>query len=78
MDAEIFFFRRLCRQLFVPDIDMFASRLNNQVEKFVSWFIEPGSFHNDALRCPGTFKPYIFPPFSLLGKVINKIVQIDR
>lgn len=25
--------------------------------------------------CPGIYNPYIFPPFSLVGKVVNKIVE---
>lgn len=71
-------FSRLCRQFFVPDMDLFASRLNNQVDTFVSWFMEPGAFHCDAFTLSWQdYNPYIFPPFNLVGKVLNKIVQ-DR
>ena len=31
-------FQRLCKQTFWRDVDLFASRNNYQIEKFVSWF----------------------------------------
>ena len=69
-------FQRLCSHFFQPDIDLFASRLNRQLEVFVSWFPEPGAIHYDALSMSWQdYIPYIFPPFSLVGKVINKIVD---
>jgi hypothetical protein len=69
-------FNRLCGHFFTPNIDLFASRLNKQLPRFVSWFPEPDAFANDAFSISWqSFHPYIFPPFSLMGKVINKIVQ---
>ena len=69
-------FHRLCDQCFVPDIDLFASRLNYQVEKFVSWFPEPGAFRNDAFSFSwNSFRPYIFPPFALVGRCLNKLLE---
>lgn len=69
-------FDRLCVQFFTPSIDLFASRLNKQLDVFVSWLPEPGSFGSDALSMQwNDFQPYIFPPFSLVGKVINKIIN---
>jgi len=69
-------FLRLCKQTFEPDVDLFSSRLNKQLERFVSWVAEPGAFFVDAFSqswC--SLHPYMFPPFSLVGKVINKIVS---
>jgi hypothetical protein len=67
-------FNRLCKHFFLPDIDLFASRINKQLSKFVSWFPEPGAFFYDAFsRSWQCFLPYIFPPFNLIGKVINKV-----
>lgn len=69
-------FNRICQHFFLPDVDLFASRLNKQVDCFVSWFPEPGSIHSDAFTLNwGKFHPYLFPPFNLIGKVINKILQ---
>ena len=59
----------------MPDIDLFASRLNKRIDKFVSWFPEPGAFKFDAFTIPWYgFCPYAFPPFNLVGRVINKII----
>lgn len=69
-------FARICKQFFVPDIDMFASRLNKQTDRFVSWFPEPGALFSDAFTISWKgYLPYAFPPFSLVGKVINKIIR---
>lgn len=69
-------FSRICKHFFMPDIDLFASRLNNQLDNFVSWFPEPGALYSDAFSISwNCFKPYIFPPFSLIGKVISKLLQ---
>ena len=66
-------FFRLCDQSFYPDVDLFASRNNHQIERFLSWFPQPGAWHYDAFsfswKC---IKPYIFAPFSL---ILNKIVE---
>ena len=69
-------FKCLCDHFFVPDIDLFSSRLNKQLDVFVSWFPEPGALHCDAFSFSWhNYRPYIFPPFSLVGKVINKIIE---
>lgn len=74
-------FDRICQHYFIPDIDLFASRLNKRLDRFVSWFPEPGNSFSDAFSVSWTdFSPYIFPPFNLVGRVINKVVndQVDR
>jgi hypothetical protein len=69
-------FKRICSEFFIPDIDMFASRLNFQIDRYVSWLPEPGSYRTDAFSFSWTdYKPYLFPPFALIGRVINKLVQ---
>lgn len=71
-------FDRICAHAFVPDIDLFASRLNYQVEKFVSWLPQPGAVSYDAFSLSWKdMSPYIFPPFNLISKVINKVIA-DR
>ena len=62
------------QSIFVPDIDLFASRLNFQTKVYVSWSPDPGAWAVDAFSfCWKDFKPYIFPPFSLLGRVLLKL-----
>ena len=37
-------FQRLTKVYFVPEVDLFASRLNCQIHPFVSWKPEPGAW----------------------------------
>lgn len=42
----------------------------------MSWFPEPGAFWNDAFSLSwSSFQPHLFPPFILIGKVLNKLIQ---
>ena len=69
-------FSLICSQTFTPDIDLFASRLNKQLDRFVSWKPDPEAYIIDAFSISWShFKPFIFPPFSLLTRVIMKIQE---
>ena len=69
-------FQSICEILGHPDIDLFASRLNNQIDKYVSWGPDPSSFHVDAFSMEwANALFYIFPPFSLLMRVAQKIAR---
>jgi len=58
-----------------PNIDLFATRINKQVEKYVSWHPEPDCYAIDAFSIRwNSYLYYIFPPFSIIGKVVNKIL----
>lgn len=42
----------------------------------MSWFPDPLAITSDAFSTSWTkFKPYIFPPFSLIGKVLQKLEE---
>ena len=62
-------FQKICTIFGTPDIDLFASRLNRQVSKYVSWHPETEAHAIDAfsLKCSYNLC-YIFPPFSMIGK----------
>lgn len=61
-----------------PDIDLFASRINNKCKKFVSWRRDPEAFKVDAFTINWkSWYFYAFPPFSLLLKCLHKIKK-DR
>lgn len=67
---------RLFSQLMNPNIDVFASRLNKQLANYVSWTPDPEALYTDAFSLDWSkWKPYIFPPFRLLGMVLNKIKE---
>ncbi|XP_033218301.1 uncharacterized protein LOC117173769 [Belonocnema kinseyi] len=60
------------------DIDLFATNINKNFQKFISWFKDPESMAVDAFIVSwSTFFFYAFPPFSLILKVLRKISE-DR
>jgi len=61
-----------------PNIDLFASHLNNKCDEFISWHPDPGSASVDAFTVSwaNSFF-YAFPPFCLIPRVLRKIRQ-DR
>lgn len=73
-----FAFNRVTEVFGMPEIDLFASSINTKCLKFVSWLPDPISFAVDAftLNWNNMFF-YIFPPFSMLLRVIQKII-VDK
>lgn len=67
-------FRIVTEQLGVPNFDLFASRLNTQLPTYASWKPDPGCKVVDAFSFLWTeIFYYAFPPFSLLGRMVQKI-----
>ena len=59
---------------FKPDIDLFASRINHQFLKYVSYRPDPQAIAIDAFSITWSFyKFYAFPPFSVIGRMLSKI-----
>ena len=70
------FFQGLVNFLGVLIIDLFASRINCQLPTYVSWRPDPHACDIDAFSiswAQGFL--YAFPPFSQVGRVLQKIVQ---
>lgn len=59
------------------DIDLFASRINHQVSKYVTYNPDPHAVAINAfmLNWNEHCTYYIFPPFSVIGRVLQKIVK---
>lgn len=71
-------FESICNLWRQPVIDLFASRLNKQIDKYVSWKPDPNATFIDAFSFNWhDYFFYAFPPFSLIGKVLQKI-QRDK
>ena len=69
-------FEEMQRKFGKPEIDLFASRLNRQLTRYVSWHPEPEAETTDAFSLDwGTLKFYAFPPFCLVGKCLQKIIN---
>lgn len=71
-------FREICIAFGKPDIDLFATKSNSKCSKYASWLPDPGSMFIDAFTISWTdLWFYAFPPFSLVNRVIRKIIN-DR
>ena len=67
-------FHRITSQLIKPEVDLFASRLNFQLDRYVSWKPDPGALDAFTLDW-SSYVFYAFPPFSVLGRVVQKIQE---
>ena len=60
----------------LPTIDLFASRLNRKVQRYVSWTPDPFCTEVDAFYYQWNDEfPYIYPPFNLLNRCTKKIIE---
>ena len=67
---------KLIRKYYGFNIDLFASYLNKKHKRFVSWKNDPEvSFVNAFLIDWSQFTPFIFSPFSIIHRVLRKIIQ---
>ena len=65
---------RLFQTWHLPQVDMFATRYNFKLAKYVSPVPDPQAWAVDALSvCWENLDMYAFPPMSLLGKVVSKL-----
>ena len=69
---------KLIRKYYGFNIDLFTSYLNKKHKRFVSWTNDPeASFVNAFLIDWSQFTPFIFSPFSIIHRVLQKIIQDD-
>ena len=54
--------------------DLFASRLTNQLQNYISWRPDPGAIHADAFTIDwAPLQGYAFPPLNLISKTLTKV-----
>jgi hypothetical protein len=59
-----------------PNIDLFASRINYQITPYVSFHPDPGAIAVNAFHMSWQqYQAYIFPPFCLISRILQKIQQ---
>ena len=69
-------FKKISSMFGNPTLDLFASRINHKVDRYISWKPDPKALAIDAFSIKWTTEfYYIFPPFSLLGKGTAKIYR---
>lgn len=60
----------------IPEVDMFASLGNHKCARYISWLKDPEAEAVDAFTVPwGNCFFYAFPPFSLILRVLQKIIN---
>ena len=74
LDKEIF--SELEKILGPFELDLFASRISHQLDRYVSWLPDPGAWGIDAFTLDWDIKGiYCFPPFCLISLVLSRLVQ---
>ena len=68
-------FAQLIRVRRLPQVDLFASKRNNQLPVYMSWGPYPGSSAVDALRQPWGNIFWYATPFCLVGIFLSKARQ---
>jgi hypothetical protein len=67
-------FNDVIQSFYRPEVDLFATRLNTQLPRFVSWKPDPKAEAFDAFTLDWKeFTSYVFPPFSMIGRCLQKI-----
>ena len=68
----------IVHHFYVPEVDLFASRLNHQLPLYVSRLLHPGALAVDAFQQNWRqWKSFIHPPVVLLPRILQK-VRSDR
>ncbi len=70
-------FDQICDKFGTPCIDLFASHHTTQCKAFYSWYPDPMGVGVDAFTHVWEDAFYAFPPFCLLGRVLQKINEDD-
>ena len=69
-------FMKLCQLRGTAEVDLFASRVSHQLPYYTSWKTDPFSPGRDAFQISWAHKfVYAFPPFALIGRVLQKVNQ---
>ena len=69
-------FQKIVHQFGTPEIDLFASRLNAQLPRYISWLPDPKAESIDAFSVDWKqFNFYAFPPFCLVARCLQKVLN---
>jgi ribonuclease HI len=69
-------FNSLTNKFGLPEVDLFASRINKKCEKYIAWNRDPDAMAINAFTLSwSSFYFYSFPPFSIILKTLRKIIS---
>ena len=70
----LLFFQKMVEKFRKPDKDLFATRINKHLDRYVSWHLEPESIAINAFSLTWNNNYFqMFAPFSLVSRVLAKI-----
>ena len=73
MDAP-FFNLALEHLCFKPEIDLFFTNINTQIDKYAAFIPDPGIMYKDAFSVDWfDLKFYAFPPISVISRIRSKV-----
>lgn len=75
LDVQVY--QTLVSRWGTPDVDQFVSQLNAKMLCYVAWKPDPNAFTIDAFTLSWSVfnLVYCFPPFSVIVKVLRKLIQ---
>ncbi|XP_028402107.1 uncharacterized protein LOC114525097 [Dendronephthya gigantea] len=69
-------FQMITKRFYTPQVDLFASRINHQLPRYVARYPDPGSMATDAfLQYWGQWTVFIYAPIVLLPRILQKLRQ---
>ncbi len=69
-------FQRISTRYYKPEVDLFASRLNNQLPVYVARYPDPGALATDAfLQDWSRWTVFIHPPIVLIPRILLQMKQ---
>ena len=76
METRCFGFPRDRNTHGITNSDLLPSRLSHQLLQYIAWKLGPCSIARDAFLHPWDMEySFAFPPFSLISRVLRKILQ---
>ena len=72
LDRDVF--HQIAQRIYRPDVDLFATRANHRLPRYVSRYPDPGAMATDAFLCDWSqWRSWIYAPLVLLPRIIQKI-----
>ena len=73
---DVLVFQEIVTHMGQPTLDLFASRPHHQLPRYIAWKPDLGTIATDAfLHLWDREYSFGFPPFSLISRVLRKILQ---
>ena len=77
LNKEIF--TRMVAKYYTPQVDLFPSRLNHQLPRYVSRHPDPGAMEVDAMTLQwDRWTSFIHAPIVMLHRILKKIARIRQ